>query len=452
MKIVIKKLFGKFNTELELDKKLNILVGENGVGKSNILRICNLVLNNSYAELTKYYFDCIEIYIDNLKEPIIIYHDFLFPEKEEICEIIEEQEEHSEEGDRLTDLIENLNCNELLNEFLVYCYFGSNLSGKLERCLDKYSYNIKEQINYINKILNKMYQENSNDEKNIKSFVSIDQIINYAQKIQRVLDSIHFGLIAEIIINIIVLAALFKLVDIFENNLKKKFSENKTSQVIKFIPILTKLLKFIIAFILIAALLQNHGYSISSLIAGFGITGLAVGFAANATIANIFGSIAIFSDKAYEVGDYIKIGTMEGTVEDINLRSTKIRTLDNALTIIPNSNIANGDIVNVTRAHKRRIFETVGVTYDTSDEKLHRAIEVIEDVLNRNSEIYSDFVVYLDTLADSSINIKINAYVKTNNYVKYLKIKEQVLLEVIRRFREEGIDFAFPSRTLYMAK
>lgn len=280
----------------------------------------------------------------------------------------------------------------------------------------------------------------------------IDQIINYAQKIQKVLDSIHFGLIAEIIINIIVLAALFKLVDIFENNLKKKFSENKTSQVIKFIPILTKLLKFIIAFILIAALLQNHGYSISSLIAGFGITGLAVGFAANATIANIFGSIAIFSDKAYEVGDYIKIGTMEGTVEDINLRSTKIRTLDNALTIIPNSNIANGDIVNVTRAHKRRIFETVGVTYDTSDEKLHRAIEVIEDVLNRNSEIYSDFVVYLDTLADSSINIKINAYVKTNNYVKYLKIKEQVLLEVIRRFREEGIDFAFPSRTLYIAK
>ena len=280
----------------------------------------------------------------------------------------------------------------------------------------------------------------------------IDQIINYAQKIQKVLDSIHFGLIAEIITNIIVLAALFKLVDIFENNLKKKFSENKTSQVIKFIPILTKLLKFIIAFILIAALLQNHGYSISSLIAGFGITGLAVGFAANATIANIFGSIAIFSDKAYEVGDYIKIGTMEGTVEDINLRSTKIRTLDNALTIIPNSNIANGDIVNVTRAHKRRIFETVGVTYDTSDEKLHRAIEVIEDVLNRNSEIYSDFVVYLDTLADSSINIKINAYVKTNNYVKYLKIKEQVLLEVIRRFREEGIDFAFPSRTLYMAK
>lgn len=280
----------------------------------------------------------------------------------------------------------------------------------------------------------------------------LDLIINYSEKIQKVLDSIHFGLIAEIFVNIIILAVLFKTVDVFENNLKKKFSENKTSQIIKFIPLFTRLLKFIIFFILVAALLQNHGYSISSLIAGFGITGLAVGFAANATIANIFGSIAVLTDKAYEVGDYIKVGTMEGTVEDINLRSTKIRTLDNALTIIPNSNIANGDIVNVTKAHKRRILETIGVTYDTSDEKLKAAIEVIEDILNKNSEIYSDYVVYLDTLADSSINIKVNAYVKTNNYVKYLKIKEQVLLEIIRRFREEDIDFAFPSRTLYMAK
>lgn len=182
MKIVIKKLFGKFNTELELDKKLNILVGENGVGKSNILRICNLVLNNNYAELTKYYFDCIELYDDNLKEPIIIYHNLLFPEKEEICEILEEEKKDTIEWDRLIDLIENLNHNGLLNEFLVYCYFGSNLSGKLERCLDKYSYNIKEQINYINEILNKMYKENSNDEKNIKSFVSIDQIINFDKK------------------------------------------------------------------------------------------------------------------------------------------------------------------------------------------------------------------------------------------------------------------------------
>ena len=280
----------------------------------------------------------------------------------------------------------------------------------------------------------------------------LNEILDYIDKIQKVLETIHFDVIAEVIVNIFVLALLFKAVDIFENRLKKKFNERKSSQFIKFIPIISRTLKSIIFFILVAALLQNHGYSVSSLIAGFGITGLAVGFAANATIANVFGTLAILSDKSFEIGDYIKLGNIEGTVEDINLRSTKIRTLDNALTIIPNSTVANGDIVNVTKAHKRRMLEVFGVTYDTSNEKLKRAIEIIEEVLNANSEIYSDFVVNLDTLADSSINIRMSAYVKTNNYVKFLKIKEMVLLEIIKRYREEGIDFAFPSRSVYIAK
>ena len=280
----------------------------------------------------------------------------------------------------------------------------------------------------------------------------MEQLLDYINKIGKVLETIHFGLIAEIVINLVILELISKAIDVFDNRLRKKFAANDNIQMIKFIPILTRTLKAVVFFIILAALLQSHGYSVSSLIAGFGITGLAVGFAANATIANVFGTIAIISDKAFEVGDYIKIGSLEGTVEDINLRSTKLRTLDNALTFIPNSTVSNGEIVNVTKAHKRRILETIGVTYDTSDEKLKRAIEILEDILQKNSEIYGDYVVFLDTLADSSINIKISAYVKTNNYVKFLKIKEQVLLEAIRRFREEGIDFAFPSRTIYMAK
>ena len=163
----------------------------------------------------------------------------------------------------------------------------------------------------------------------------LNEILDYLDKIQKVLTTIHFDLIVQIILNLVILGIIFKAIDVFENNLKKKFNENKNSQIVKFIPALTRIIKFVIFFILVAALLQNHGYSISSLVAGFGITGLAVGFAANATIANLFGTIAILSDKSFEVGDYIKIGAFEGTVEDINMRSTKIRTLDNALTIIP---------------------------------------------------------------------------------------------------------------------
>jgi MscS family membrane protein len=134
------------------------------------------------------------------------------------------------------------------------------------------------------------------------------------------------------------------------------------------------------------------------------------------------------------------------------MRSTKIRTLDNFLTIIPNNLIANTEIVNVTNGHKRRIFETFGVTYDTSDEKLKQAISILETILRDTQEISNDYTVYLETLDSSSINIKVNAYVKTKNYAKYLKEKEKFLLAAIKEFRAAGIDFAFPSQTVYIAK
>ena len=257
-------------------------------------------------------------------------------------------------------------------------------------------------------------------------------------------------MILEVLVNLIVLGILFKLINVLEVKLKTKFAKNKNDQIIQFIPGLSRILKFIVFFIMLAAFLQNHGYSVSSLIAGFGITGLAVGFAANATIANVFGTIAILSDKSYRVGDYIEVGTIEGTVDDINLRSTKIRTLDNKLITVPNGNIAGGDIVNVSRIHKRRFFETFGITYDTDNQKLERAIKIIEDIFQKDEDVYNDYIVFLDELADSSINIKAQAYVRTKDLNKFRKIKERLILEIVRQYRHEGIDFAFPSRSIYM--
>ena len=278
----------------------------------------------------------------------------------------------------------------------------------------------------------------------------IAEFLEYIDDIKKVLVSIHFDLILEVLINLIVLGILFKLINVLEVKLKTKFAKNKNDQIIQFIPGLSRILKFIVFFIMLAAFLQNHGYSVSSLIAGFGITGLAVGFAANATIANVFGTIAILSDKSYRVGDYIEVGTIEGTVDDINLRSTKIRTLDNKLITVPNGNIAGGDIVNVSRIHKRRFFETFGITYDTDNQKLERAIKIIEDIFQKDEDVYNDYIVFLDELADSSINIKAQAYVRTKDLNKFRKIKERLMLEIVRQYRHEGIDFAFPSRSIYM--
>lgn len=280
-----------------------------------------------------------------------------------------------------------------------------------------------------------------------------EQISKYMYRLRSVLQDINIGLIFEIIINIIIISVIFKFLDIFENSIKEKMLErDKNTQMYKITHGLIGVLKFIIFFVMLASFLQTHGYSVSSLIAGFGITGLAVGLAANATLSNIFGTISIISDKTFMIGDYIKVKEFEGTVEEINMRSSKIRTLDNALTIIPNSVIANAEVVNISAAHRKRIFETIGVTYDTSHDKLEQAVKIIENILNNMPEISKDYIVNIDKLDNSSINIRVNAYVKTKIFNNYLKIKEKFLLELIKQYRESGIEFAFPSQTIYLSE
>jgi small-conductance mechanosensitive channel len=163
------------------------------------------------------------------------------------------------------------------------------------------------------------------------------------------------GLI-ELILIFAIAFILFKFIDIFNKDFANKIlSKNEDATILRFLPLIDKLLKVVILFVALATILESHGYSIGSLIAGFGITGLAVGFGAQTTIANVFGSFALLFDKAYKVGDYIVINqtvhdrVVEGTVEDINLRSTKIRCADGALLIIPNNTIANGVVKNVSQ-------------------------------------------------------------------------------------------------------
>lgn len=281
----------------------------------------------------------------------------------------------------------------------------------------------------------------------------MDNIINYLEKFNKLIESTHFDLIIGALINLLIIGVLFKTVNVMSKKLNEKIlKKDENSQLIQFIPILDRILKFLIVFFVVASFLQSHGYSVSSLVTGFGITGLAVGFAANATISNIFGTLAIFSDKAYKIGDYIIANGVEGTVEDVNIRSTKIRTVDNFLYIVPNSSVATGNICNLSAAKKRRIAEVFTLTYGTSNEQLEKAIKIVEEILHENNNIYNDYNVFLDTLADSSINIKCIAYAKTKAYAELMKIKSAFILEVVKRYRAEGLDFAFPSTSVYLEK
>lgn len=265
---------------------------------------------------------------------------------------------------------------------------------------------------------------------------------------------IHSPFIIGVIINIVLIAIINKLIDAFEVKISTKLREkNSDSPLLNLMPVLTKVFKAIIIFMLLAGFLQSFGYNVSSLIAGFGITGLAVGFAAKEAIGNVFGSLGLLGDRVYKIGDYIKFGTYEGVVERINLRSTSIRTLDDFVVNVPNNTIANQPITNVSQTHKRLIDITVGVEYGTSNEKLDKAVEILKDIAKNDENIIGEGVfTSIEKLDDSSINIRLFSYTSEKVWAKYKVIKGNVIRQIIHRFREEDINFAFPSTSVYIEK
>lgn len=281
----------------------------------------------------------------------------------------------------------------------------------------------------------------------------IDEILAYTDKIGKLFSAFKVSMILSAIVNIIIIFVLFKLTEMFMRKLSDRFkSSDNISPINNVFPVLEKVIKFLIAFIVIASFLQSQGYSLTSLIAGFGITGLAVGFAAQQTIASMFGTIAILTDKVYKIGDYIKVNNVEGTVETISIRSTKIRTLENFVVTVPNDIVADSIVSNVSMAHKRRLDVSFGVTYDTSDEKLQQAMDIIKEVISKRTDVNEGYTVFVDALDASSINIRLLGYLKTKSYDTFVRIKSEICLAVVQRFRQENIDFAFPSQTIYMAK
>ena len=281
----------------------------------------------------------------------------------------------------------------------------------------------------------------------------IDEILDFTDKLGKLFSTFKVSLILGAIINFVIIVVLFKMTEMLMHKLQNKFNSSEGNLPIgHIIPILEKVVKFLIAFVIIASFLQSQGYSLTSLIAGFGITGLAVGFAAQQTIASMFGTVSILTDKVFKIGDYVKINNVEGYVESISIRSTKIRTLDNFLITVPNDTCANSIIENVSKASKRKIDISFGVTYDTPNEKLQEALDIVRAVVTERQDIHKDFHLFIDKLDSSSINVRFYGYAKTKSFFAVLDIRGQIYQEVTKRYREAGIEFAFPSQTIYMAK
>jgi MscS family membrane protein len=233
--------------------------------------------------------------------------------------------------------------------------------------------------------------------------------------------------------------------------LEKFFKKKNYEVALSFIPFFNRFIKFTIIAFSTILIIQAWGYNIGALITGLGIGGLAVALAAKDTLANMFGSIMILFDRPFKIGDWIKTSSTEGIVEDIGFRSTKVRTFENSLVSVPNSQIANEPIENFSLRNRRRIKFTIGLTYSTPVEKVEEAVEKIRNMLIDHSDIYKGtLLVYFTEFADSSLNIFIYCFTNTAVWRDYLNIRQDVNLKIMSIMESLKIDFAFPSLSVYM--
>ena len=260
----------------------------------------------------------------------------------------------------------------------------------------------------------------------------------------------HADFIFGIIINLILIVVFCKITDAFNRKLEKNLQEkHPDSPLVNLMPILTRVVKVVIIFVILASFLQSFGYNVNSVIAGFGITGLAVGFAAKEAIGNVFGSIGLLADRVYKVGDYICFDGYEGTVTDINFRSTTIKTIQGFEVNIPNNLLANNEITNVSKATERRIDLTVDIEYGTSNEKIDRAYEILKEIAEQNNLIKKGAISFIENMAPSSIQVRLIAYTTVGRLASATDAKSQIIRSIIHHYRAEGIEFAFPSMSLY---
>jgi len=249
--------------------------------------------------------------------------------------------------------------------------------------------------------------------------------------------------------------ALYKLVDIVDFYMLKLTSKTETKLDDMLVPVIRKSLRVTIA--IIAVLWIADGIlelNIKAILLSAGVGGIAIALAARDTVANFFGSITIFADRPFQIDELVRIGDYYGPVEEVGFRSTKIRTLEGSLVTVPNSQIANSIVENVGKRPFIRRTSNITITYDSGAAKAERAVEIIHDILKGIPQVNADPAnpprVYFNEFNDWSLNIYMSYWVKPAEWWFFNQINQQVNLEMMKRFESEGIEFAFPTQTMYM--
>lgn len=221
------------------------------------------------------------------------------------------------------------------------------------------------------------------------------------------------------------------------------------SPVADFVPIARKTVKVFLIIVSVLIIVHELGYSVTSLIAGLGLGGLAIGLAAKDTLANFFGSVVIFVDRPFAKGDWIKVGDVEGVVEEISVRVTRIRTFTDSLITMPNSLLTTTAITNFTRMRKRRIRLVLQAKYGTTAQQIETASQRIRTLIETDSRFHHDgYSVAFHEMGAYSLNLLVQCYTVTTDWNEYLKVQQELMLAIMRIFTDLSIEFAYPTQTI----
>ncbi len=219
-----------------------------------------------------------------------------------------------------------------------------------------------------------------------------------------------------------------------------------------FMPLIKKTLLVFAVIFGALVIAQSQGLPVQSFLAGLGIGGLAVALAAQDTIANMFGSLVVVMDQPFKVGDVVRIGASEGRVEDIGLRSTKIRTLSRTVIAIPNKTVAAEAITNRSRWAHRQVDQVLGFTYDTTPEQLEAMAGDLRALLRADPGVHPDMIVVsFANFGASSLDVQLTWFTADFDWAKHMEVRERINLKIMRAVAARGLAFAFPTQTVHAA-
>ena len=243
---------------------------------------------------------------------------------------------------------------------------------------------------------------------------------------------------------------VFRVIDVADRYLLRMAARTESTLDDQLVPVIRKALKVTVGVVGFVWVVQLLGYRVSSLLAGLGVGGLAVALALQDTLGNFFGSVFIFLDRPFVVGDWIKVGDVEGIVEEVGFRSTRLRTWPATLVSMPNKTVAAATIDNWSKMPKRRVSQIVGVTYETTADEIERAVDAIREIVANDEGVDKEFIVVQFTdFGESSLNILLYYFTVATAFADHLVTKQRINVAVMRKLDEMGLSIAFPTRTVY---